>query len=283
MQTEQEERFGRNMLYLCTEYDGQISTDNVEIVAPHWLDYSEAVEEAKNGNKALFLPFARSLIVLDRELEKISEENGENFIYSPEDKRYNDSCNEDWDDELHPRDKEGRFTNSGGITAPKVNGPAGSKEYIKGYFAEHPEVEKEAEKYMGVMDNVINFKKDHPNAKEGTYDAVTGEDIKKEDLDGYCVTFHQNFSEDDPFGAYDSQTYAAMCAIAMNELGSKSVNIGYFGGSPEVSFVCKDQTKVVDFAITHNQHSVFDPSLGEDGEPVKNAYYIRETNPIKGY
>lgn len=191
-----------------------------------------------------------------------------------------------WDDDLHPRDEQGRFTNAGGITKPEVNGPAETKQYIQKYFKEHPEVEKGAEKYMDVMHNVQNFLKDNPNIKVGTYDAVTGREIPSEELDGYCVTFHQNYSLEDPFGAYDSESYAAMCAIAMNELGAESVNIGYYGGNPEVSFVCKDQSKVVDFAIVHNQESVYDPKevnteTGEIGMAVLNAYYNKETNPIQ--
>lgn len=193
-----------------------------------------------------------------------------------------------WDEELHPRDENGRFTNNGGITSPQVDGPSQSGQFIRDYFRDHLEVEKGVERYMGVMDSVRNFEKNNPGIPEGTYNAVTGEPIKPEDMDGYCVTFHQNLSIEDPFGAYDSYTYAAMCAITMNELGAKSVNIGYFGGNPEVSFICKDQRKVVDFAIAHNQHSVFDPSevdkeTGENGVAVLNAYYNPKTNPIEGH
>lgn len=188
-----------------------------------------------------------------------------------------------WDEEQHPRDEKGRFTNVGGPTAPLVDGPTESAAYIESYFSEHSEVEEEAKKYLSVLSNVQNFAADHPGAEEGTYDAVTGEKLDPKNLNGYCVTFHQNLSMSDPYGAYTAESYAALCAIAKNELGAQSVNIGFFGGTAEVSFVCESQKAAVDFAIAHNQHSIYDPTEGEWGEAIENAYFNPDTNAIEGH
>ena len=200
-----------------------------------------------------------------------------------------------WEENAHPRDKDGRFTSGGGSekaeTGTKsgvkgsggafssriqVDGPKGSKKFAEGYFKDHPEVKKEAKKYKGVLDKVKNFREQNPDAEDGTYSATTG---KRIDLtDGFCVTFHQNLKADDPFGGYTDEDYANMCAIAKNELGSDDVNIGFFG-NPEVSFHCKDAKKAQKFAIEHNQHSVYNVA---DDDLWINPYYNRRTNPIEG-
>lgn len=164
--------------------------------------------------------------------------------------------------------------NSSSAANIKVDGPQQTKSFIDSYFKEHPEVREEAKKYKDVLNNVRNFQKMHPDAVDGTYDAVTGELLNIDT--GYCVTFHQNKSIDDPFGAYDADDYAAMCAITLRELGSKTVNIGYFG-NPEVSFQCDDFERAKRFAIEHNQHSIFDCA---EGRVIKNDLWNPNTNPI---
>lgn len=159
----------------------------------------------------------------------------------------------------------------------KVEGPTKSRGYAKSYIAEHPHVAKMAEKLKHVRNMVQNFAKDHPDAEEGTYSATTGKPV--EDLKGYCVTFHQNLAKDDPFGGYTDDDYAEMCAVAMDELGCDDVNIGYFG-NPEVSFTCEDPQKAMDFAIRHNQHSIFDTNTFRT---MKNPYYRKTLNPIEGH
>ena len=205
-----------------------------------------------------------------------------------------------WEEDKHPRNENGQFTtgndgnseskkNSASESKPKkdwaemtgedvkVDGPEKTKTFIEEYFKEHPEVEKEAQKYKDVFDNVSKFKERFPDAEdEHSYDAVTGEEV---DVDsGYCVTFHQNYKIGDEYGAYDSDTYASMCAIAMNELGAEKCYIGYFG-NPEISFNCPDKDTARRFAIEHNQHSVFD---AETFDLWENPYWNEETNPIKG-
>lgn len=196
----------------------------------------------------------------------------------------------------HPRDENGRFASGSGVKdkneskkklkveetsdvknpSIKVNGPSGTKRFVKEYFKNNPELKVEAKKYKGVLDKVKNFREQNPDAEDGTYSATTG---KKIDLiDGFCVTFHQNLKADDPFGGYDDEDYANMCAIAKKELGADDVNIGYFG-NPEVSFHCKDKEVAQKFAIEHNQHSVYNVV---DGDLWINPYYNRKTNPIEG-
>ena len=159
-------------------------------------------------------------------------------------------------------------------TSVKVDGPKNSRTFIKSYLKEHPEVKKDIPKYKKVLDNVKNFQRDHPGAEMGTYDAVTGK--KVDDLQGYCVTFHQNDTAQNPYGAYTPEDYAALCAIAKHQLGSGSVNIGYFGNA-EVSFTCPDERTAKQFAVEHNQHSIYN---SKTGRVMRNKFYNPETNPI---
>ena len=156
-----------------------------------------------------------------------------------------------------------------------LDGPQGTKAFISDYFADHPEVMQEAEKYMGVLDEVKNFQQKHPDAQDGTYSAVTGEPVELDS--GYSVTFHQNLSLDDPYGAYDAEDYAAMCAIAKNELDSDDVYIGYFGNA-EVSFNCADKEKAMTFAVRHNQHCVYDC---KNDKIILNEKCNNGTNPVE--
>lgn len=160
----------------------------------------------------------------------------------------------------------------------QVNGPKDSKRWAQEYAKQHPEVLQDAkENYMDVLKNVKNFQSDHPDLNFVTCDAVTGEVIPPDQIPGYCVTFHQNLAEDDPFGGYTDEDYALMCAIAKRELGTKSVYIGVYG-NPEVSFPCTDLQKASDFARKHNQESIYDP---ENEETLFNVEYDRTLNPIK--
>ena len=158
-----------------------------------------------------------------------------------------------------------------------VKGPKECKKFIKNYAKKHPEIVEKAKKYKGVLAKVKNFTKDNPDAEDGTYSATTG---KMVDVNtGYCVTFHQNYTTDNVFGGYDDDDYATMSAIAVNELESKDVYIGYFG-NPEVSFNCSSFEKAMVFAVDHNQHSIYDCDAGR---VVKNPYYNPKKNPIEGH
>ena len=184
--------------------------------------------------------------------------------------------------------KNGQFTSKGGASGSgaqwyangeqtQVNGPTETREYCKKYIESHPHVAKNVEKFKHVRNMVKNFKQEHPDAEDGTYSATTGKPV--ENLTGFCVTFHQNLAADDPFGGYTDDDYAEACAVAMDELGCDDVNIGYFG-NPEVSFTCADQQKAMDFAIRHNQQSIFDTTTFDT---KRNPYYRRTKNPIEGH
>ena len=106
------------------------------------------------------------------------------------------------------------------------------------------------------------------------------QDIKR----GYSVTFHQNNKADDPFGGYDDETYGQMCAIAKHDLsglsyGAKGPFVGNFG-NPELSFVADDVDDAMEFAVSHNQHSVWD---NKSGILMVNPFYKPSLNPIEGY
>lgn len=162
--------------------------------------------------------------------------------------------------------------------APKIliDGPKETKAFIRDYFDIHPEIRQEAEKYTGVLDEVKFFQQRHPDAADGTYSALTGERVE---LDGgYSVTFHQNYTLDDPYGAYDADDYAAMCAIAKHELNSEDVYIGFFGNA-EVSFICYDKKTAMDFAVENNQYSVYDC---ENDTLILNEHWNKNTNPVEG-
>lgn len=201
-----------------------------------------------------------------------------------------------WEENKHPRAKDGKFAsgNGGGggtekaeskqvkseATSAKpvakanveLDGPSGSKKFADDYMKSHPEVAKEASKYKGVLDKVKNFTAD----EDGTFNATTGERLEL--TDGFCVTFHQNLKIGDEYGAYDDDTYSKMCAISKNELGSSDVYIGYYG-NPEVSFNCKDEKTAMDFAIKHNQKSIYNCKTGKT---ILNKHYNPDTNPIEG-
>ena len=157
----------------------------------------------------------------------------------------------------------------------KVKGPADTGRFMDEYEKQHPGTREKAKEYTDVMSSVQNFQKDHPGVADGTYNAITGE--LDNPTSGICVTFHQNKTAQDPYGAYTPQDYAEMCAVTMQETGAKSVSIGYFGNA-EVSFNTSDKQKAVQFCVEHNQHSIYDC---ETGATIRNPYYKKELNPIE--
>lgn len=187
-------------------------------------------------------------------------------------------------------DKLGRFApKSGGSSKTaeemtkadiKVKGPKGSKEYISSYLKGHPKdahkIKMDAKKYADALSRVRNFQKDHPDAKDGTYNMLTGE--LENPTEGYCLTFHQNHKIGDEFGGYDDKTYAMMAAIAKHELGSDDVYIGYFG-NPEISFNCKNYQQAKKYCVAHNQYSLYDAKMGREWV---NDVWDEEKNPIRG-
>ncbi|MBQ9251573.1 MAG: DUF1073 domain-containing protein [Clostridia bacterium] len=201
---------------------------------------------------------------------------GENFHAEPIVKSSNTSYNISEEAEKNkPASGKSVLGWKGLKAAMAIGGPKATKAYVDRYVAEHPEIEAEIPKYMDVRRKVENFLEDHPGVENyNTYD-VNGN--LKNVTSGYCVTFHQNNTETDPLGAYSDRDYAAMCAIAMKELGATGVNIGYFG-NPEVSFECQDERAAKEFAIKHNQHSIYSASTGRT---LLNKKYRQDLNPIR--
>ena len=160
-----------------------------------------------------------------------------------------------------------------------VNGTKHTQEYIDEQLRQHPDLESYSEHFKGYKNAVKYFvernqKKGQDSIPDGTYDINTGE---KKDFDrGYSVTFHQNLSKNDPLGGYNDKQYATMCAIAMRELKSDGTYVGYFQGSPEISFHCNNFNDAMKFAIEHNQKSIWDCERQAEFE---NPYYNRKTNP----
>ena len=68
-----------------------------------------------------------------------------------------------------------------------------------------------------------------------------------------------------------------MCVVAMKDLGTDSVFIGYYG-NPEVSFTCNAPEKAMKFAVEHNQESVYDAEIRKT---MVNPFYDKKTNPIR--
>ena len=158
----------------------------------------------------------------------------------------------------------------------KVNGPKATKQYVEDYFKKFPEVKKEVPKYRGILDNVKHFSERFPNAVNGSYNPLTGKPVKVES--GQCVTFHQNYKIGDEYGGYDDEMYASMTAISMHKLKATECYVGVFG-NPEFSFNCSDKKTAHEFAIEHNQNSVYDAGKGTTW---RNKYWDERTNPIKG-
>jgi len=266
----------------------------------------EVLEAAQSGD----LEKAKALVRAQKEQPQQDQKPGRRGFLIDALRSILKRFGKDWEESEHPRGKGGKFTKkgsgegSGGESSEKsseavaksgeirnnksvrgwsglkaameVGGPKAAKQYLKDYFKKNPDVAKEVPKYMDVRRKVQDFLKDHPDAENfNTYDAETGE--VKNISEGYCVTFHQNNTESDPLGGYSDEDYAGMCAVAMKELGADGVNIGYYG-NPEVSFVCKDEKAAKEYAVRHNQESVYNASTGRT---LHNKKYRQDLNPIR--
>lgn len=155
-----------------------------------------------------------------------------------------------------------------------IKGPNGIKDYIKGKDID----EKSVKAHMNVLSDLKEFGSKHPDLVDGTFSAQPPYE-RKDPTRGFQVTFHQNKSEDDPFGGYSDEDYARACVLAREELGSENTYYGNFG-NPEVSFTTEDIDDAMSFAIEHNQQSIWDNKAGLGYE---NPFYNRNHNPIKGH
>ena len=160
-----------------------------------------------------------------------------------------------------------------------VAGPQATKEFIEAYVREHPDIIWDAFDYDFYFEIVQYFTEKYPEAENYNtyYLSETGYD-EAEMSAGYCVTFHQNLTADDPYGGYTLEEYAVMIAIAMRELEAEAVYLGYFG-NPEISFLCMDKEKALRFAVQHNQNSIYCVSTEET---LVNPKWDSSLNPIRG-
>ena len=160
--------------------------------------------------------------------------------------------------------------------APAISNKAAAsftKDYIRQYVDTHPEIKKEVPKYRGYLDKIKKF--NNVKREDGTYDLGTG---KKVDLSsGFQVTFHQNKSMAERFGAYSDEEYATMIAITMKEIGADKVYCGNFGNA-EISFTCNDEKIAKRFCEEQNQHSLW---KNEKQEIWENPKYNKKTNPTE--
>ena len=161
----------------------------------------------------------------------------------------------------------------------QIAGPKKTALYVENYVREYPDIIWEIADYLYVLDMVANFTSMYPEAENYNTYELTSSGIRKADLAaGYCVTFHQNLTADDPFGGYTPAEYSAMVAITLRELDTDCVYIGYFG-NPEISFVCMDKETALRFAVRNNQNSIYCVTTEET--PV-NPKWNSSLNPIRG-
>ena len=160
--------------------------------------------------------------------------------------------------------------------APVIsNKPAAefTQDYIKDYEKLYPEIKTEAKKYSGYLETIKKF--NDVKREDGTYDLKTGE--KVELSSGFQVTFHQNKSMEERFGAYSDEDYSTMIAITLKEIGADKVYCGNFGNA-EISFTCNNEKLAKRFCQEQNQHSLW---KNEKQEIWENPKYNKKTNPTE--
>lgn len=130
--------------------------------------------------------------------------------------------------------------------------------------------------YTGTMKKVREFK----SKDEGTFDYETGE--PKTYKSGYSVSFHQNEPDDkgnwkSNYGRYSEEEYDDLVK-EMQEKTGNAPNIGYFSGTPEISFWVDDPFTAVELAKKYNQKSIWDWSVEKEW---RNPKYNPKKNPMK--
>ncbi len=125
-----------------------------------------------------------------------------------------------------------------------------------------------------IPDNVLEVVKGYQNSnkEDGTYDLFTGE--QKALSKGYMVTFHQNMSEKDRYGYYNSNDYAEQARNFAMEEGCEGVYCGNFG-NPEISYCFETKEQALNLAKKYNQKSIWD---NEKGRTHENYDWIPEKN-----
>lgn len=125
----------------------------------------------------------------------------------------------------------------------------------------------------GYRKDMEKFENTPTPRREGIYSRSAWD--KTNFSDGYVLTFHQNLTSHNTYGGYTDETYALMCAITQEELGSKPL-IAFYGHS-ETQFHCEDYRKSVEFSEQHNQNGLW--NCKKDRCEV-NPYHDDTTNPL---
>jgi len=160
-----------------------------------------------------------------------------------------------------------------------VAGPQMTRQFIENYVREHPDIIWNVFGFLYYYEVVQYFADMFPDAENYNTYYIDENGYQTAEMDsGFCVTFHQNLSADNPFGGYTAQEYAFMIAITIQELDAEAVYVGYFG-NPEISFLCMDKEKALRFAVQHNQNSIY--CVSTDETPV-NPNWDSTLNPIRG-
>ena len=115
------EQYGVSQVYLCTEFDGQIECDLIEMERPGFLSMEKAKELIADKPERLFEPFRLSIEAL---LTELFPNKNSDLTAGDKQGRVNDRG--DFEESKHPRDKNGQFA-SGGSGGSSSSQPTGNK------------------------------------------------------------------------------------------------------------------------------------------------------------
>jgi len=102
------EQYGVSQVYLCTEYDGEIECDLIEMQRPGFLSIENAKKLIVEKPERLFEPFRLSIEALLAELFP-----NENSDLTAGDKQGRVNDRGDFEESEHPRDESGQFASTG--------------------------------------------------------------------------------------------------------------------------------------------------------------------------
>lgn len=106
--TEMPEQYGVSQAYLCTEFNGSVICDGMEMEKPEFLALNELLALMSQKPEQLFLPFRLSVEALMNELFP-----GQNSPLTPEAQNVSLNDRKDFEESEHPRDENGQFASTG--------------------------------------------------------------------------------------------------------------------------------------------------------------------------
>ena len=197
-----------------------------------------------------------------------------------------------WEENKHPRGKDGKFTSGGGEhSSPelsKVNGLPDAESI--GFKS------KTNSKYRNKRDEIAERHKAlrEKNGESGmpdcTVDPDTGDMVNFQD--GFQVSFQTSISEMDEDGALPDVDYDKIAKELEMRTGSKAY-VGVFD-EPETSFHCRNYSQAMNIAKKYNQHSILNWKMlnkykDEEWTPEimskifpRNPFYDPSKNHVKG-